>query len=155
MALVAWPTQYARDEEFLAEHPGLCMCAKTTVEGHEAEVCGARRHRLTALALSFSLSQSHLDMTNLKGQSMTNIETSKTQAPLFAGTDSRGCLFFVLSNGQTVPVNFTGLVAKEGLAREVCAYRRRLQGSPGRVQGQHAWPSSSMPSASSTKTASP
>jgi hypothetical protein len=33
--------------------------------------------------------------------------------------DARGCLFFVLSNGQAVPLNFTNLVAKEGLAREV------------------------------------
>jgi len=33
--------------------------------------------------------------------------------------DARGCLFFVLSDGQKAPINFTNLVAKEGLAREV------------------------------------
>ena len=33
--------------------------------------------------------------------------------------DARGCLFFVLSNGQTVPLNFTNLVAQDGFAREV------------------------------------
>jgi len=33
--------------------------------------------------------------------------------------DARGCLFFVLSDGQAAPINFTGLVARAGLAREV------------------------------------
>lgn len=39
-------------------------------------------------------------------------------APKLAG-DSRGSLFFVVSEGQSAPLAFTGLVARDGVAREV------------------------------------
>ncbi|MBU6455206.1 MAG: hypothetical protein KGS72_25780 [Cyanobacteria bacterium REEB67] len=44
--------------------------------------------------------------------------TQTNQSPKVT-VDARGCLFFVLSNGQVAPINFTGLVAKEGLSRQV------------------------------------
>ncbi|MDP3508604.1 MAG: hypothetical protein Q8T09_11480 [Candidatus Melainabacteria bacterium] len=46
---------------------------------------------------------------------MTN---SKTKTPKIT-VDPRGCLFIVLSTGETVPLNFTNLVALPGFAREV------------------------------------
>ncbi len=50
---------------------------------------------------------------------MTN---SKTKTPKIT-VDPRGCLFIVLSTGETVPLNFTNLVALPGFARERPSFR--------------------------------